>query len=56
MTRMTGTIRKDLCTFMVISRLFLLRMRTPADKDVKKKLKRTFYVQFFFSKIVPFMR
>ena len=48
MTRMTGTLRKDLCTFMVISRLFLLRMRTPADKDVKKKIKTHILCSIFF--------
>jgi CRISPR/Cas system CSM-associated protein Csm5 (group 7 of RAMP superfamily) len=33
---MTGTLREDLCTFMVVSRLILLRTRTILDKIIEK--------------------
>ena len=32
-TRLTGTLHEDLYTFLIISRLFLLRMRNVSDKS-----------------------
>jgi hypothetical protein len=56
---MMGVLRDDLCTFMVISRLILLRIRNISDKFVDK-----IKTQILCSitpippppKIVPFMR
>jgi len=42
-------------TVLIISYLFLLRMRNSLDKAVEK-IKTQFYVQQRFTKIVPFMR
>jgi hypothetical protein len=33
---MTGTLREDLCTFMIISRPILLRFRNVSDKSCRK--------------------
>jgi hypothetical protein len=32
LTRITGTLHEDICTFMTISRIVFLRMRTVSDK------------------------
>ena len=43
------------CTFIIISRSFILKMKNVSDKIVEKN--HTFMSSnFFFSKIVPFMR
>jgi len=53
MIRITGTLREDLCTFMIISDSILLRMRNVSDKFCRE-WKHKFYVQYFFSpKIFP---
>jgi hypothetical protein len=36
-TRVTGTLHEDLCTFMIISRLINLRMRDVTDKICRDK-------------------
>jgi hypothetical protein len=36
MTRITGTLHEDLCTFVIISRWILLRIRNFSDKIVEK--------------------
>jgi hypothetical protein len=33
---MSGTLHEDLCTFMIISRLILLRMRNVTDKSYRE--------------------
>jgi len=40
----TGTLREDVCTFVTISRLILLRMRNVLDKFCREN-ENTFYVQ-----------
>ena len=44
---MRSILKEDLCTFMIISRLTLPRMRNIPDKFVEKS-KDAFYVQYFF--------
>jgi len=51
LTRITGTIHEDLCTFFIISRPVLLRMRNVSDKSCRE----TQNTHFMFSNI-PFMR
>jgi hypothetical protein len=42
---MTGTLREDLCTFMIISRSILLRMRSILGGMLSRKSKHAFYIQ-----------
>jgi hypothetical protein len=51
-----GTLHEDLCTFMVISRWILLRMRNVSDKSCRENQNIHFMFNNFFPKIVPFMR
>ena len=51
-----GTLHEDLCTFMIISRLILLRMRNVSDKHYRENQNTRFMFNKFFPKIVPFMR
>ena len=55
LTRITGTLREDLCTFMVVSRCIPVRMRNVSDKFVEE-VKTNFMFNNLFPKIVPFMR
>jgi hypothetical protein len=50
LTSLTGTLREDVCTFMIISRWILLKMRNFWIK-LQRKWKHTFYEYFqnFFS-------
>jgi hypothetical protein len=43
-----GTLREDLCTFMVLYRGILLRMRNVSDKRCRES-QNTFYIQYLFS-------
>jgi len=36
LTRITGTLHEELCTFMIISRRILLRMRNVSDKSCRE--------------------
>jgi hypothetical protein len=56
MTRITGTLQEDLCTFIIISLLILLTMRNVSDKSVDKIKTRILCSVMFFPKTVPFMR
>jgi hypothetical protein len=56
LTRITDTLHKDLCTFMIISRWFLLRIRNVSDKSCRENQNTNFMFNNFFPKIVPFMR
>jgi hypothetical protein len=47
LTRIAGTLHEELCTFMIISRLILLRMRNVSDKSCREN-QNTFCVQYFF--------
>jgi hypothetical protein len=42
MTRITGTLHEELCTFMVISRYMILRMRNYSDKSCGENQNRHF--------------
>jgi hypothetical protein len=56
MARITGTLHEDRCTFMIVSRLILLRMRNGSDKSCRENKKTHFVFSNFSPKIVPFMR
>jgi hypothetical protein len=45
LARITGTMHEDPSIFMIISRLFLLRMRIVLEKKLYRKLKLIFYAQ-----------
>jgi hypothetical protein len=48
MRRIGGTLREDLCTFKIISRLIFIRMRHISDKLVEK-IKTNFLCSITFS-------
>jgi hypothetical protein len=54
LTRITGTLHEDLCTFMAISSWIRLRMRNIADKVVKKTKTNFIFNKLFFSEIHGF--
>jgi len=56
MTRIRGTLHEDLCTFIILSRWILLRMRTSSGKTCKENQIAHFTFTNVFPKIVPFMR
>jgi hypothetical protein len=49
-TRITGTLHEDLCTFMIISRWILLRMRNISDKSFTENQNTHFIFNNFFRK------
>jgi hypothetical protein len=51
----TSTLRKDQCTFMIISHLIILSMKNALEKCVKKWI-HIFYIQQFLSKICAFCK
>jgi hypothetical protein len=51
-----GTLHKDLCTFMIISRSVLFIMRNVSDKICRDNRNTHFTFNNFFLKIVPFVR
>jgi hypothetical protein len=55
-TRITGTLHEDLCTFMVTSRWILLRMRNIWDKYCRENQGTHLYSNSFFPKTVSLMR
>jgi len=55
MTRITGTLHEHQNTVFIISRSFLLRIRT-VEETVVEKIKSQFTVNNLFPKIVPFTR
>jgi hypothetical protein len=52
----SGTLHKDMCTFMIISRRIPLRMKTFLGKHCTENQNTHFVLNKFFSKIKPFMR
>jgi len=57
LTRITGTLREDQCTFVIISRSVLLNIRNVSYKSRKENQNTNFmFNNFFFSKFVPFVR
>ena len=49
-----GTLHKHLCTFMIISRWILLRMRNVSDKSYRENRKSHLIFSNFFPKPTPF--
>jgi hypothetical protein len=56
LTRIKGTLHKDVFTFITISRWIILRMRNGLDKICRENKNTHFMFNNFFPKIVPFMR
>ena len=57
MTRITFTLHEGQCTFLITSRLFLLRMRNVSDESCRETQNtHCVFKKFFFPKIVQFMR
>jgi hypothetical protein len=56
LTRITGTLHEDLCTFMIISRWILLRKRNVSDKSCIENQNTHFMLSNFSPKSVPFIR
>jgi hypothetical protein len=57
LTRITGTLHEDYCTFLSISRSVLLWMRNVSDKGFRGTQNTNFmFSNFFLPKIAPFMR
>jgi hypothetical protein len=54
--RITGTLPEDLCTFMMISRSIIVRMRNVSHKSCRQNQNTHFIFGNFLLKIVPFMR
>jgi len=52
LTRITGNLHEDLCTFLIIFSWILLIMRNLSDKSCRENQN----ISFIFPKIVPFMR
>jgi hypothetical protein len=55
LTRITGTLHKDLCTFVTTSRLILIRMTVFFQINVVEKMKTHFVFSNFFLKSYLFM-
>jgi hypothetical protein len=51
-----GSLHEDLCTFTIISRWNLLRMRNVSGKSCRENQNTHFLFNSIFPKIVPFMR
>jgi len=57
MTRITGTLHENRCTFLIISRSVRRRMRSISDKSCRGNRNIRLVVNnFFFSKILPVLR
>ena len=56
LTKITGTLHEDQCTFLITSRSFLLKMRNFADKIFRQNENTHFVFNNLFRKIVPFLR
>jgi len=56
MVKITGTFHENLCTFMIISRSILLRMRNVSDIFTEIIKIHVLCSITFLPKIVPFMR
>ena len=56
-TRITGTLHEDQCTFIIIRRWILLRMRSILCQIcTENQSTLTIFNKIFFTKIAPFMR
>jgi hypothetical protein len=54
LTRITGTLHKDVCTFMIISRSVFLKRRKFSDKNCRQSQNKPFMFNNVFPKIIPF--
>ena len=55
-SRVTGTSHEDVRTFVVLSRLFLLKMRNVSDESCRENQNTHFMFNSIFPKIVPFTK
>ena len=53
---MQGIVREDRCTFFIMSRSVLLRMRNASDKSCTENQNPHYIFNHIFRKIVLFMR
>ena len=53
---MNGTLHENVFTFMIITRLVILKMRNVSDKRCRENQNTRFIFNNFFPKIVQFMR
>ena len=53
LTRITGSLHEDVCTFVIISRWILLRMWNVSDKSCTENPNTLFMFNKFYPKIVP---
>ena len=51
-----GTLHEDRYTFLIISGLVPIRIKNVSDKSCRENQNTRFTFNFFFSKIIPFMR
>jgi hypothetical protein len=56
LTRLIGTLHKDQYTYLIESRLILLRMKTFSSKSCRENQNTHFVFDDCFSKMLPFMR
>jgi len=56
LTRITDALREDLCTFMIVLRRILLRMRDVSDTSCIENQNSHYMSNIFSPKIMPFMR
>jgi hypothetical protein len=52
----SGTLHEDLCTFIIISRSVVLRVRNVSDGSCREIQNTHFMFNNLFPKIVPFLR
>jgi len=55
-TRIKGTLHEDQFTFLIMSRLTLLRMKIVSDKSCTEIWNTHFMFNNFFLKVMPFIR
>ena len=56
LTRITDALLEDLCSFMIVLRRILLRMRNVSDTSCIENQNSHCMFNIFSPKIVPFMR
>jgi hypothetical protein len=57
LTRMMGTLYKDVCTFVIISLSIILRMRNVSDRIFRgNQSAHSVLSKIFFSKVLTFVR
>jgi hypothetical protein len=49
-------VHENICTFMIMSRGSLLRLRSVSDSSCRENQDTNFMFNNFFLKVVPFMR